>query len=117
MLSGPWVGCSLAASGGGGNSAWQGDGCCVGRPIEGEGGAGQPLRRRRRDGALRLLDAVFLFFGLRIVVQKAVTGEFHVRKERGRQEHGILLGALVEELCLLTSNSTVWETVWMYHFT
>ena len=56
----------------------------MGRPIEGEGGAGQPLRRRRRDGALRLLDAVFLFFGLRIVVQKAVTGEFHVRKERGR---------------------------------
>lgn len=89
----------------------------MGRPIEGEGGAGQPLRRRRRDGALRLLDAAFLFFGLRIVVQKAVTGEFHVRKERGRQEHGILSGALVEELCLLTSNSTVWETVWMYDFT
>ena len=67
---------------------YQREGCCVGRPIEGEGGAGQPLQRRR-DGALRLLYTVFLFFGLWIVVRKAVTGKFHVRKERWRQEHGI----------------------------
>ena len=70
-----------ALHGRGKGAVWEG-------PIEGEGGAGQPLQRRR-DGALRLLYTVFLFFGLWIVVRKAVTGKFHVRKERWRQEHGI----------------------------
>lgn len=83
-------------------------------PSRGKAVQGSPSRGEK---GTETAVCCFSFLGLGMVVQKAVTSKFHARKERWRQEHGILLGALVEELCLLMSNSTVWETVWMYHFT
>lgn len=48
---------------------------------------GSPSRGGETGGAQTAVSCCG--FGLGIEVQKAVTGKFHIRKERWRHEHGI----------------------------